>query len=118
MLKHKTRPKSSSDLGKIKQRTGFISVTVMLDRLQSGLLYKELDVPRWTHIRALALRRFLPCQTKVRRRKGDEGRCFGKKVGSTKAGVSAHGTSLLLTCGQAGDQNLNQVLERDSPRQV
>jgi len=49
MLRHKIRPKSSSDLGKIKQHTGFISVTVMLYGLQSGLLYKELDVPHWTH---------------------------------------------------------------------
>lgn len=48
MLRHKTRPKSSSDLGKIKQHTGFISVTAILYGLRSGLLYKELDVPHWT----------------------------------------------------------------------
>lgn len=48
MLRHKTRPKSSSDLGKIKQHVGFISVTVMLYGLQSGLLYEELDGPHWS----------------------------------------------------------------------
>lgn len=78
MLGHKTGPKSSSDLGKIKQHTGFISVTVMLYGLQSGLLYNKLDGPHW-RCRALAPRRVLSCQAKVRRRKGDEARCFGEK---------------------------------------
>lgn len=48
MLRHETRPKSSSDLSKIKQHIGFISVPVMLYGLQSGLLQKGLVVPHWT----------------------------------------------------------------------
>lgn len=108
MLRHKTRPKSSSDLGKIKQHVGFISVTVMLYGLQSGLLYEELDGPRWTQSELWP--RVLSCQTKVGRRKGEN------QVSSMKAGVSVHRIALLLTCGQAADKNLNEVFKQDSPR--
>lgn len=109
MLRHKTRPKSSSDLGKIKQHVGFISVTVMLHGLQSGLLYKELDGPHWTQSELWPQGEFCLARQKL---EGER----EKIKSAAKAGVSVHWSSLLLTCGQAADKNLSEVFKQDSPR--
>ena len=78
MLMHKTRPKSSSDLGKIKQHTAFISVTVMLYGLQSGL-YNELDVPHWMHSQSSGPKETSALPDKSWKKR-DEGRCFREKI--------------------------------------
>lgn len=95
MLRHKTRPKSSSDLGKIKHHTGFISVTLMLDGSQSGPLHKELDVPHWTHSQGSGPKES-PALPGRSWKKRDEERCFREKtqVSTTKAVIQCTGSHM------------------------